>query len=56
MKMGYKKVYELLAGKWLGDTSVAAQIGHVELLMSLIAMIKPSLSGEGYGERFWLSW
>jgi len=54
--MGYKKVYELLAGKWLGDTSVAAQIGHVELLMSLIAVIKPSLSGEGYGERFWLSW
>ena len=37
VKMGYRKVYELLAGKWLGDTSEAAQIGHVELLMSLIS-------------------
>ena len=36
VKMGYRKVYELLAGKWLGDTSMAAQIGHAELLMSLI--------------------
>jgi len=52
VKMGYRKVYELLAGKWLGDTSVAAQISHVELLMSLIAVIKPSLSGEGMGTGF----
>lgn len=37
VKMGYRKVYELLAGKWLGDTSEAAQIGHVELLMSVIS-------------------
>ncbi len=37
VKKGYRVIYELMAGKWLGESSEAAQIGQVELLMSLIS-------------------